>query len=172
MSSIDDLKAQFSTGFAKPNQYKVVLPETTNSRRLNIMCDSVTLPGKQIFTAEENISFKTEYTAYGYGTEDVDISFFLANDWFEWNYLYEWMGQVTTVNSQVIQRVSYKSSYTRQVDIEHLSTDRVENNTKKKITLINAFPVSLNSIDLGNENSNQVIKVSASFKYDNWIENY
>jgi len=166
--SIDDLKAVFSSknGFAKPNRYRVILPNTSDSRDLNIMCDSVTLPGKQIFTTEENITLKTEYTAYGYGTEDVEISFILSNDWTPWNYLYEWYQKIVTVNAPQIQRVAYKSSYTYQIDIEHLDS---ENRRMKEVTLLNAFPTSLNSIDLGNANENEVIRVSASFTYDNWI---
>lgn len=167
-TSIDDLKAVFSSknGFAKPNRYRVILPNTTESRELSIMCDSVSFPAKQIFTTEENITLKTEYAAYGYGTEDVEISFVLSNDWTAWDYIYDWQQKVVTVNAPAIQRVAYKSSYTYQIDIEHLDS---ENRLMKRVTLLNAFPTSLNSIDLGNANENEVIRVSASFTYDNWI---
>ena len=167
-TSIDDLKAVFSSknGFAKPNRYRVVLPNTTESRELNIMCDSATFPGKQIFTTEENITMKTEYAAYAYGTEDVEISFILSNDWTPWNYLYDWYNKIVSVNAPRIQRVNYKSNYTYQMDLEHLDS---ENRLMKRVTLLNAFPTSLNSIELGNGNENEVIRVSASFTYDNWI---
>lgn len=165
--SIDELKATFANyGFAKPNRYRVILPDSTRSRDLDIMCDSVTLPGKQIFTTEENITLKTEYKAYGYGTEDVEISFLLSNNWESWDYLYEWQEKVITVNAPLLQRVSYKSDYTFPIDIEHLDS---ENNLRKRITLLNAFPTSLNSIDLGNANENDIVRVTASFTYDNWI---
>lgn len=166
--SIDELKATFaSSGFAKPNRYRVILPETADSRELDIMCDSVVLPGKQILTTEENITMKTEYKGYGFGTEDVEISFILSNDFKAWDYLYDWQQKVIrNINSTVIYRVAYKNDYTYNVDIEQYDSQGTRN---KSVTLINAFVTSLNSIELGNANENEIIRVSASLTYDNWI---
>jgi len=149
--SIDELKATFaSSGFAKPNRYRVILPETADSRELDIMCDSVVLPG-----------------GYGFGTEDVEISFILSNDFKAWNYLYDWQQKVIrNINSTAIYRVAYKNDYTYNVDIEQYDSQGVRN---KSVTLINAFVTSLNSIELGNANENEIIRVSASLTYDNWI---
>jgi len=174
---IDELKAQMTKGFgpARSNQYMVMFPRTTSgdeAESISVLCDSVSLPGRQILTSERFTDMKARKVAYGFAAEDVEISFILMNDWFTWNYLNSWhrsvIGNLNTLGGYT---VGFKDEYSGDVQIEHLNNNsegQVQIN--KRILLENAYPTTLNAIELGNGNENEIIRVSASFSYDNWTE--
>lgn len=166
MTSIDKLKSNISSGLARSNRYKVVFH--TDSEVLNVFCDSVGMPGRQIFTNERETSMKTEKIAYAFGSEDVPISFILTNDFRAWNFIYDWHSRIIgNIGGTHNFTVEYKNMYTEDIEIHHLGTD---GESKKKILLKNAFPTTLSSIELGNGNDNEVIRVSTEFSYDNWTD--
>jgi hypothetical protein len=174
---IDDFKAAFnkSGGFARANRYEVDLPNSATlglpdereAEKLTVICDSVTWPGRQIFTEEVFTTMNSQKVAYSFGQEDVDISFILGNDWYAWDYLYEWQERVVgNIGGVRGFFINYMEDYARNnVIIRHLDT---ENKVRKAVKLKNAYPTTVNSIELGNSNENEVIRVSATFAYDNW----
>jgi hypothetical protein len=168
MSTVDQLIATIknSGGTAKANRYRVLFIDGDGDK-LNIMCDSVTWPGRQIVTTEYSTSMKATKKPYGFLNEDVSISFILSNDWYTWNYLKEW--QALTINDidsdNGTYSVNLKSDYARQVVVEHLDEqDRV----RKTLKLYAAYPTTLNAIELGNSNENTIIRCTALLSYDNW----
>ena len=164
MSSIDQLKSSVTTGFARSNRYRVLFH--TDSETLDVLCDSVGWPGRQIFTQDRTTNMKVHKVAYAFGHEDVPISFILTNDFRVWDFINEWhktiIGNVDRLNSY---RVNFKSEYARDIEIHHLNSLGYIN---KRIKLMNAFPTTLSSVELGNGNENEIIRVSTEFSYDNW----
>jgi len=162
--STDVLKATIQSGLARSNQYRVFFH--TNSGVMMILCDSVTWPGRQIFTNERLVDMKTQKVAYAFGQEDVAMSFLLTNDWETWDFIYNWhnrvIGGIEDTREYV---VNFKNTYTEDIEIQHLDNAGA---IKKKVKLKNAFPTTLNALELGNGNENEVIRVSADFSYDNW----
>ena len=164
MTSIDKLKSNISSGLARSNRYKVLFH--TKSEVLNLFCDSVGMPGRQIFTDERQTKMATGKIAYGFGSEDVPISFLLTNDWKAWDFIYDWHSKIITNLGNIDNiQVDYKFNYMEDIEIQHLGVD---GNPKKRILLKNAFPTTLNAIELGNGNENEVIRVETEFSYDNW----
>lgn len=165
-SRIDDFKAVFNiSGFARSNRYRVFFPDDNGD--LSILCDSVGWPGRQIFTSERYTDMKARKVAYAFGQEDVDISFVLGNDWYAWDYLYEWQQRVIgNIGGDRNFFVNYKSDYARNdIRIQHLDT---ENRVQKEVVLKQVYPTTLNEFELGNGNENEVVRITASFSYDNW----
>mgnify|MGYP000736344289 CR=1 FL=1 len=168
MSTVDQMLAQFrsSGGVARGNRYRVTF-DSGEGNKLNIFCDSVSMPGRQIATTEFATTMKTYKRPYAFINEDVTISFLLTNDWYTWDYLKEWQSSI--INNMDEETGAYtvnlKSEYTRPVLIEHLNE---RNEVTKRVTLFSAYPVTLNSIDLSNANENQIIRCSAVLAYDNW----
>lgn len=163
---IDDFKAVFDTkGFARANRYEVEFPDANET--LTVICDSVSWPGRQIFTEEVFTNMKARKVAYTFGQEDLEVSFILGNDWYAWDYLNEWQGRVIgNIGGDRRFVINYKEDYARNnIIIRHLDT---ENKVRKSVKLKNVYPITLNSIELGNSNENEVIRVSAAFAYDNW----
>ena len=171
---IDDLKAELANGFgaARSNRYRLLLPAfqyETRPETMNILCDSVSIPGRQILTSERTTDMKVRPVAYGFAQEDVEASFILTNDWSAWNYLYEWqkkvIGRIDALNNY---QVNFKDDYARDIEIEHLNYSNQFSQIAKKIVLLNAYPTTLNAIELSNSSENEIIRVSVSFSYDNW----
>jgi hypothetical protein len=155
-----------SKGVARANRYKVLF-RTGDAEKLNILCDSVILPGRQILTADVMTDMKSVKRPYAFANEDVVISFTLTNDWYVWNHLKFWQNStISFIDSvQGNYTVNLKSQYARDIEIQHLDTNDV---IMKSITLYNAYPVTLNSIELGDANENAILKCNATFVYDNW----
>jgi hypothetical protein len=75
MTTTNKLLATFREGFAKANRYQVMFPGDVNPESLNIMCDSVTWPGRQISTNEVFTDMKASRRAYAFINDDVTVSF-------------------------------------------------------------------------------------------------
>jgi len=164
MSSIDTLKSNISSGLARSNRYRVLFH--TNNEILDVLCDSVGWPGRQIFTSERLTDTKTRKVAYGFGQEDLPVSFLLTNDWRTWDFIYEWHERIiNNVGATGGFTVNFKNTYTEDIEIHHLGTS---NDIKRKIKLKNAFPTTLSALELGNGNENELLRVTTECSYDNW----
>ena len=103
---IDNFKGAVSAGggIARSNIWMVQLPTniprapTINSNTINLICKNVTMPGRQIVTADRMIGMKPFKTAYGYLTDDVSMTFQVLNDNKIRDYFYAWSELV--VNTQ------------------------------------------------------------------------
>ena len=170
MSSVDNLRAIISqsNGVAKGNRYRVSLLGG-ESNKLNILCDSINFPGRQVTTQDYLTDMKTKKMPYAFENDEVTIVFLLGNDWYAWNYLKAWQNNIINKIDSVsgAYTVNFKSQYSRQVVIDHLDDN---NAVKKTITLLNVFPTSLNSIELSNASENTMLRCTATFSYDNWEE--
>lgn len=161
---IDTLKSTITSGLARSNQYNVLFH--TNAGEMRILCDSVTWPGRQIFTNERLVDMKAQKVAYAFGQEDIAMTFLLTNDWSAWNFIYDWHNRIIGgIEDTREYFVSFKNTYTEDIEIHHLDNS---GEIKKKVKLKNAYPTTLNAIELGNGNENEVIRVSTEFSYDNW----
>jgi len=170
MSDVGQLLAQFnrSSGTARSNRYRVVFNSSQGSV-LNILCDSVTLPGRQIATSEYMTTMKSYKKPYAFLNEDVTVSFLLTNDWLTWDYIKQWQSSIiNNIDAETgAYTVNLKESYAKDVYIQHLD---VSDQVTKTITLFNAFPTTLNSIELSNSTENDIIRCTCSLAYDNWEE--
>lgn len=165
---VTDLISNIGSGVARANRYRVYIPDLGGeSRRLNILCDSVTLPGRQIVTSDRFTSMKPIKMPYGYGNDDVNISFIAPNDYDPLMVMYAWQLQAISrmgEGGEGDQLVSYKEDYTRDVEIHALN---YQEQTLWAVKLKNAFPTAINSIEYGNSNED-VVRITATFSYDDW----
>jgi hypothetical protein len=132
-------------------------------RDISIFCESCSLPGRLIETEDYDAadrSLKAQPTRVT--DEDVTATFLLTNDYYMKKIFDRWQGAVIDVDSHLI---SYPSEYKRDVIIQQLD----QNNTPVYgVKLINAFPTTVNSIDLSNDSSDTKHSVSVTFSYDNF----
>jgi hypothetical protein len=167
--SVDRLKSQLESGLAKGNRYRLIMAplRESNNESLDVLCDSVSFPGRQLISNEYYTSMRATQIAYAFGVAPLTISFYLTNNWEAWNYLNEWQKTVVTELDNVSgYRLKFKQEYQKQIIIEHLDS---EDEVRKRVIVVNAFPTTLNEIELGNANS-EIVRVSASFAYDNWVD--
>ena len=192
MASVDTLKSLASSklGFARTSNFLVELPTigtnnllsriaTMGGNELNILCSNATLPGKQILTHDRRIGLEFQKVAYGYAVDDISMTFYALNDYGIRKYLDRWM---STMLNEEDHLVGYKSDYQRDIRIHQLRKPIINKNidagpasiniglgggTVYSVLLLNAFPTTVNSIDLNNE-LDGLVQVTAQFSYTRW----
>lgn len=203
-NSVDELKALANTklGFARANRFLVTLPTSfgggggllqgiiglltgggggASGRELNILCSSVTLPGKITLTNDRRIGMEFQKVAYGYAVDDVSMTFYLMNDYGVKEYFELWQNKIINNGSYA---PAYKNTYARDMQIVQLrkgigfDTDLQlgpftldidlfkSANVVYECTLINAYPKTMTEINLSNDGA--LVELTMSFAYDNW----
>lgn len=161
-------------GLARNNLWRINLPLTiggqnissdpfaaSDKSRLNLMCNSAQLPGRQITTADRNIGLKSEKMATGFLKDDVMLSFYEDNSYSIRRYFESWQNKVVSQNSFEIR---YKNEYSSSVFIHQLDHT---GNIVYGIALIEAFPTTLNVIELNND-PNGLVNINVQLSYTNW----
>ena len=198
MASIEELKGVVTggRGFALTNQYIVVMPDipgtNLSARERNVLCRVARLPGRQILTHDRSIGLMNQKIAYGYANAEVGLSFHVLNDFKTKNYFDTWQNLIVDQENQQIQ---YADRYKKSVKIYQLGKgakfsiyDRTFNfnvfgvglqanlnvdfNSSALINygveLEGAFPVTLNGIDLNDQEASAPMEVSIDLSYKNW----
>lgn len=192
--SVDQMRSFISAkgGFAQPSLWKVDLPRlpgVASSYDLNLLCRDVQLPGRQILTQERTIGMKPKKVAYAYGNDDVSMTFLVMNDYGIKEYFETWQSQIIDFDTQAL---NYKDEYTYDITISQLRKKRrpgatlnfnINLNASRpddifdfdikftetiyKCKLKNAFPTTLNALQLNNE-QNGLLELNVQMSYDDW----
>ena len=171
-------------GYASPNRYEVNLfgpsgrqvgggsslqnasagtESLLSARDISLRCETVTLPGVNLATAQDtNIYGPTRDVVEGVTyAEEVAMTFQASNDLQERVFFERW--QKSAYNPQT-WNVGYYKDYVGSVEIYLLDQ---QNQRRYGLKLWDAFPKSINGIDLnyGAANENIKIGVNMSFRY-------
>ena len=205
MASINELKGMASSklGFARSNNFLVELPQlsanpfgrlagfvpsvpgltpdaTASTRELNVLCKNAQIPGKQILSHDRRIGMIFEKVAYGYAVGDVNLSFYMLNDYSVMNYFDTWKRSV--VDEQNLT-VGYKKDYARPVKIHQLrkplktigrnlgpiSVDiGLGSGSVYSVELVDAFPTTIGQIDFSNE-LDGLVELNVQLSYTNHV---
>lgn len=139
-------------------------PFINDPRDISILCDSVTLPGRQISTTEVQTNMLAVKTPYTYINDDVQMSFHITNDHFMKKYFEKWFN---TIFDRSKMTMKYRSQYTTDIIIQQLDQRDVPVYT---VTLKNAYPTSITSYELTNSGENQTQKLTVTLAYEDWSE--
>ena len=150
-------------GILDVSRFKVILPQVQGSdlsgEDLNLLCISVDMPGRQITTQPRRIGIKEEKVADGFAVDDVNITFYMPADGSIKKYFETWASLVVPNRMGI---VNYKIEYQKPVIIEHLTRLGTVSHTT---SLIEAFPTSLQAIELSSENTNQLSRYAVQLSY-------
>lgn len=190
-NTVEDMKALISKkgGLAKTNRFNVIFTPPSASlfnldpqaiigsliggrfsaknlindpRDISLLCESAQLPGRQITTFDYMAQKQSVKIPYTFINEDVSLTFLLTNDYSMKTMFDDWMNSIIDRN----YRLSYKKEFTTDVIIQQLDHDDVP---VYGIKLENAFPTSLQAIELNNTSENSVQRVTVQMSYDNWV---
>lgn len=191
-SSIENLKSSIvkHSGVAQPNRFAVymtppaqtlfnldlrsmvtsALSGTFNARNLindprdiAILCESCTLPGRQIMTADYQLLQHSQKRPNSFLNEDVTFTFILTNDYYMKKIFDKWSEQIMSFTNF---RANYPEDYVTDVSIVQLNK---ENLPIYKIVLNNAYPITFDTISLDNNAENTIQKFSVTMTYDNFF---
>jgi len=181
VNTIEQLKSVVSKkhGMAQANMFQVILPpiagSTLSANEINILCSAVTLPGRQIQTIDRLIGTVSEKVAIGSVTDDVSFTFKVLNDYGIKRYFETWQNIAYNPNTLAM---GYKSDYRKQVIInqfkkgQNVDVDTVNSaSIIYECTLLEAWPISVNSIELNNDQDG-LVEVVVQLAYTRWTSKY
>ena len=169
---IDALKGLINTrkGFARSNRFEIlVVPpaeafeDTQEIRDLNILCDTTSLPGRQMQTFETNYTRQQVKVAQSFINEDVSFTFNLTNDMFIKRVFDKWTNMIIDRNTF---KKNYDSAYKRDIGIFQ---NDINNKRIYGVKLINAFPISVQGLEL-NSSDGEIQKLTVEFTYEDFEE--
>ena len=121
MSRIDDLKSEITSGdgLALANRYRVFLPPVggVSARSLDLLCKNVSIPGRQVTSADYMLGATNRKIANGHAFADVTMTFIGLNDFKARKYFDTW--QSFALNPNTLE-VGYYRDYTKPVIIQQL----------------------------------------------------
>lgn len=191
MSTIDNLKATLSKrgGLAQQNRFQIIFTPPGQSllninastlvgalrgktsvkslindpRDISMLCESATLPGRQITSMDYTSNKNTVKVPYSLINEDVTLSFLLTNDYYIKTMMDDWLASIVDMD---IYRVGYKKDFSVDVVIQQLDSNNVP---IYGVRLENAFPTTVSSVVLDNNSENTPQKLSVTLSFDNYV---
>ena len=131
-------------------------------RDISILCQSVTLPGRNISTFDHQDVRTLNKHPYTVIDDDVTMTFLLTNDYYMRQMFDNWMSGIFDNENY---RVGYKKDFSVDVVIQQLNQKNIP---VYGVRLEKAFPVTMDSIELSQE-STDVVKMSVTFAYDKYV---
>lgn len=133
-------------------------------RDVSILCDQVTMPGRQISTTELQNNMLAIKMPYTYINDDVTMAFHITNDHFMKKFFENWVNQIINRKTMTL---NYRTSYATDIIIQQLDQ---RDKPVYTCTLKNAYPVTVASYDLNNASDNTFQKINITFAYEDWSE--
>ena len=174
-SSIEFLKAEVVRrgGLANPNRFRAMipvpgyvrndrsiaplLPANVDMSSMNTLCESINFPGKQIETLDYSMYRNPLKIPTGFINDEVSIKFRLTEDFYIKTIFDRWL-------NGIIDQKTYKQRYLEEyvVDITLEHQDK-QDDVKYGITMRDAYPVTLGSVEKSQETTNSILTFDATF---------
>jgi len=169
--SIKDFRSTiFTDSLARTNRFEIYISKppmalsTGRPWNVSLYCEQASLPPINIASKSFKIfgpSYQRPFTAE-YGGEGISVMFHVDRDMKVKNFFDEWMYKVVDPDTGT---VGYQEDYTTSINIRQL--DEQENVTYE-IELTEAYPRSMNLMELNNAATNQTHRLNILFGYRYW----
>lgn len=161
------------SSLARTNRFEVLISlpralssRTEDARLISLYCEQASLPMLNISTKPLKI-FGPSYqrpVSSEYGGEGVSLTFHVDRDMRVKRFFDDWMHRIVEENTFL---VNYAEEYTSKVIVRQLDE---EDNVTYEIELQDAFPRSMNLMDLNNNSQNQTHRLTVLMAYRKWQE--
>tara|TARA_R110000737_G_scaffold120273_5_gene152585 strand:+ start:1843 stop:2424 length:582 start_codon:yes stop_codon:yes gene_type:complete len=169
-----------SGGLASSNRYKILLPtlsgtvkpaggtanDLVDRRDLSDLCTAAKIPGKNITTAERVIGMEQIKVANGFNFQEVNLTFYMTNDYSARTYFQEWMDCIVTPTPPF--EAGFHENYAKSVTIYQLNKNKT-GSVIYEVELIKAYPISLSEMDLNNQAQTAGMELTVNFTYSNYL---
>jgi hypothetical protein len=170
--SISEFKSSFTKDLARANRFDVnipipltLIPYIKSAKNLVYRCENANLPGRSLMTTEQKIgSNPIEKYPYMTSYNDIDLTFIVDGDMNQKVFFDAWLNYI---NPSYNYNFRYKSDYATVITINQYD---VTNKISYSINLYDAYPVSMNQLDL-DWSSDSPHKLSVTFAYTRWNNN-
>jgi hypothetical protein len=170
--SISAFKSSFRNDLARPSRFDVIIPvpvilfasPLVTTKTLAYRCEAAVLPGRTFETHEQKTYGPIEKYPHLTSYTDVDLTL-LIDDNMQQKYAFDaWFDYV---NPRATNNYNYKDEYSTIITINQYD---VKNELSYSVSLYDAFPTSMNQLDLDWSNDS-VHKLSVTFAYTYWRNN-
>jgi len=131
-------------------------------RDISLLCRSVNMPGRQIQTIEFQANKKVIKVPSGIINDEVNMSFLLTNDYHVKKMFENWMHNIFNVEDYY---VNYIEDFSVDVIIQQLDKNDIP---VYGVKLMKAFPITMESIALSNDNEGQINVLNVGWAYENY----
>jgi len=171
-SNISSFLSSFKGDIARPNRFDVtinaplpLLPYVATSRNLTFRCETAQLPSRTFATAEQKFGANPiEKHAYQSNYNESDMTFIVSDDMSEKIFFDAWMEYI---NPTASFDFNYRNDYISTIQVNQYGVD---NKLTYSVNLIDAFPISVNQLDLDWSNDGHH-KLTVVFAYRYWQNN-
>jgi hypothetical protein len=136
-------------------------------RQINIHCDSVSMPGKDLQTQTVQYGSAPEQdmvTGHGYGGQ-INASFY-ADGFLRERHFFE-MWQKMAVN-HTTHKAKYYDDYVGKMQIYQLASDNLQDQPSYGIEATEVYPLTISAVEYSYGSSNQIVKINIGFNYRRW----
>lgn len=159
-------------GLAKQNRFEIEMPVpkalgskiTSESRLINMFCESTTLPTQTIGVKNQRIygpGYPRPYST-DFGGDGIALTFLVDQSMDTKNYFDAWLSMIVDPHQYFVH---YQSDYIVPIRISQLDNqDRVVYSA----ILEDAFPRSVQMLEVNNTSQNSVHKLTVNFVYRRW----
>jgi len=170
--TINDFKSSFTTDLARPSRFDVtipiplvLLPFRNISKNLSFRCENAQLPSRTFATLEQKFgSNPLEKYPYQTNYNELELTFIVSDDMSEKFFFDMWMEYI---NPSYSYNFKYKGDYVTDLQVTQYD---VTNKASYSINVIDAYPISVNQLDLDWSNS-EYHKLTVVFAYTYWQNN-
>lgn len=178
MPNLYQFKSSFRTDLARQNRFNVLVPipigllnesifgssttaSFTSIRDLVFRCENANLPGRSLATADQRIYGPIEKHPYLSTYNDIDLTFIVSDSMNEKFLFDKWIEYINPTDTNNFRyRDEYRTTLTiNQYNVNDFPTYTVE--------LFEAFPISINQMDLDWSNDNYH-RITVTFAYTYW----
>jgi len=166
-SSIEVLKAEVvrRSGLANPNRFRAFINVPNyvkeggnfDMRSLNILCEAISFPGKQIETLDYSMYRNPLKIPTGYINDDITITFRLTEDFYAKAIFEKWQRGIINQKTYTLR---YLEEYVTDIKLEHQDK---QDQSKYGITLRDAYPVTLGAVAKSQTTTDSILTLDVTF---------
>ena len=169
--SLDNFKSTvLGAGLARTNRFEVIITpprgfSNTYATKVSLLCEQANLPMLNISTKPHRIygpNYQRPITSE-YGGEGLPLTFHVDRNMDVKTFFDDWM---QTIVNDATFNVAYQEEYISEVEIFQLDE---QDNITYAVKLLEAFPRSMNLMDLNHSSTNQTHRLTVLFAYRRWI---
>jgi len=152
---ISEFVGQLTAGFARTNRYSVeiTLPQLirdsihiSDVQRMQLLCDAIQLPGLNVNTTQIRTFGEVREMPYEFNYDAITLSFYVDGDMIVKDVFDKW---IKSIQQGTSRNFNYYDSYTcPQMNIY---VEDLEDQTVHRVTLYEAYPKTVNAVQLSYE---------------------
>lgn len=169
--NISEFKSTFQKDLSRPHKFDVnipipltLIPYITSAKSLTYRCENANLPGRTFATAEQKTYGPIEKYPYLNTYTDIDMTFIVDDDMSQKIFFDAWLSYINPLYNN---NMRYKGDYSTIITVNQYD---VTNKISYSVNLYDAFPVSMNQMDL-DWSSDGYHKLNVTFAYTYWQNN-